>query len=239
MTGCQNAYSQFYTPVIKEPLKPTDKVSYYTYSSEDELYTRISKGYLIIGYSSFTSTETATKEEAISQAKKVGADTVMATWKYQNTENQTVPISNYTPGTTTTTYSNNTYGYGTSTTSYTPGTYYTSYIQSTAHRYSYTAYYLQKFDTSRLTFGATYIDTTAEMKQRIGTNAGCQIITVFENTPAYNNDIVNNDIILKINNYKISSCREMDKMMNKYNIVSLNILRNGNIIDIKDIKQNK
>ena len=129
LTGCQNAYTQYYQPYLQKKLEPTNNVQYYTYQNEEELYNTLSRGYQIVGYSGFTSTKAPTKEQAISQAEKVGADIVLATWKFQNTENRTVPIMNYTPGTTSTTYSNanvygsngnSAYGSGTSTT-YTQG----------------------------------------------------------------------------------------------------------------------
>lgn len=246
LTGCQNAYSQFYTPYLQKKLEPTDSVKYYTYNNEEDVLNALSKGYEIIGYSGFTSTKAPTQEQAISQAQKVGADVVMATWKFQNTESQTIPIMNYTPGTTSTTYSNanaygsngsSAYGYGTSTT-YTQGQYSTNYVQRTANRYMYGAYYLKKIDIKKLSLGVIFGNKTAEMSKKTGTNSGCPIRIVYENTPAYYNDLMNGDIILKANNEKVLSCEELSKTLSRSKVISFEIWRNGNIIRKNDIQLN-
>lgn len=170
----------------------------------------------------------------------------MATWKFQNAENQTVPIMNYTPGTSSTTYANanvygnngySAYGYGTSTT-YTQGTYSTNYIQRTVQRYAYMAYYLKKFDTTKLKFGVQYGNKTAEISRKIGTNEGCPIQVVFENTPAYNYDVMKGDVVLNANETKVLSCQELDKIIKPLETVSLQVWRNGNVVSINDIKLN-
>ena len=247
VSGCQNAYSQFYTPYLQEPLKPTKKVDYYTYSNENDITNAVAKGYRVIGYSGFTSTKAPTKAQAISQAKKIGADIVMVTWEYQNQETNSVPVMNYTPGTSSTTYSNanaygsngsSAYGYGTSTT-YTQGTYSTSYVQQTTHRYAYGAYYLVKIDVKKFSLGVSWAKKTAEMSKKIGTNSGCPIRVVYENTPAYYNDLMNGDIILKANGEKVRSCQDVGDILAPLKVISFEIWRNGKILNINEIKLNK
>jgi len=249
ISGCsQNGFSKFYTPYLQEPLKPTKTVQYYTYSNDNDILDAESKGYQVIGYSGFTDVRAPSKEQAISQAKKVGADIVMVSWKFQNTETYAQPVMNYTPGTTSTTYSNanaygsngsSAYGSGRSTT-YTQGTYSTSYVQQTAQRYAYSAYYLKKLDISKFQLGVSYANKTTQLSKKIGTNAGCLIRLVYHDTPAFYSDIMKDDVILKANNKKVLSCKNLNKILDTVEkTVSFSIWRNGKIITINDIKLNK
>lgn len=246
MSGCQNAFSKFYTPYSTKKLEPTDKVYYLTFANQSEVEAQLARGYYVVGYSSFSDTKAPSKDQAISHAKSIGADAVMLSWKFQNTESQAVPIMNYTPGTTSTTYANanaygsngsSAYGYGTSTT-YTQGTYSTSYAQRTTHRYSYIAYYLKQLKKEDLFLGTSYGYKNTELSKKIGTNSYCPLEIIYLDSPAYKKDIMKGDIVLKINGNKVSSCKSFYQTLKDYKkkMVSLEIWRDGKIKNIDNIE---
>jgi len=160
-------------------------------------------------------------------------------------ESYTQPIMNYTPGTTSTTYSNaNAYGssgyanaYGTSTT-YNSGTYSTNYVQGTRNWTNYNVTYLKKFNPNKWTRSGLWVsDKTTELNKKMGTNAGCLVQLVYKDTPGYYNDMFRGDVIMKVNNNKVRSCKDVNfKNLKK---VSLELWRNGKTIIVKDMKLNQ
>ena len=246
LSGCaSNGFSEYYTPYAQDKVAPTDHVDIIQYKNDNELLDKMEEGYRILGSSNFKSSGGATLEQLKSQAKSIGSDVAMVNSSYAGSESYVMPIMNYTPGTTSTTYSNaSAYGntgyanaYGTSTT-YNPGTYSTSYIPATRNWTSYKVIYLKKFDPNKWTrSGIWVVEKTTELNKKMGTNSGCLIQLVYKNTPAYNNDIFRGDVIMKVNGSKIRSCKDIN-FKNKKN-VSLELWRDGKTVIIKNMKLNQ
>jgi membrane-associated protease RseP (regulator of RpoE activity) len=165
------------------------------------------QAYVLIGSTSFTSGRRESEEDAIDLGTKMGADLVVITSpQYQGSTTTNVPIT--TP-TTTTSYTNGTataYGSGAPITAYgnaTTTTYgsETTYIPMTVHRTAYSAGYFVKL---RYNFGANLRDLTDSERQLLQTNRGAYVVTVIDNSPAYNSDILPGDVILAINGQSAS-----------------------------------
>lgn len=195
-----------------------------------------SKKYIPIGYSSFNG-NLESEKEIISQAKKIGAVLVLYNWQYTNTQQNSgvmmLPTTNYS--------TTNIYGYGSGSmyngTAYTKssGTQMVPY-SNTQRRYNQEAIYFLKttFDYPFGTQGTTPI--TREERITIGTN-GMKVNCIIENTPAYNSDLMINDIIISINNQKIENSDDYNKLtdmcVNSKNVCILKVIRDKEEKEIK------
>jgi len=163
--GCANTFTRFYNPNLynEYSFEKTQEVRSYRIGepSEAKSYAN-NNGCVIVGSSDFITTG-VNEKQAISHAKKIGADVVLIYSKYIGTEQGVMPMVQYIPGKTATinTYSNyhttaNIYGnnwsaYGTGNTSgtstsfiSTPATISTQYVPYSRNKYEYHVYYLRK-----------------------------------------------------------------------------------------------
>ena len=210
---CVNNYAKFYTTeggappdevaarrVVAPPGSPqVAHVAQY----DDSVATALARqGYVLIGSTAFTSGSPESEHDAIKQGIKVGADlVVILNPEYQGSTTANVPIT--TP-TTTTSYTNGTataYGSGGPVTAFgqatttTHGTN-TTYMPMTVNRNAYAAGYFVK---ERYPFGVRLRDLTDSERQLLQTNRGACVVTVIDNSPAYNSDILPGDVIVAIN----------------------------------------
>lgn len=103
------------------------------------------------------------------------------------------------------------------------------------------AYYLKKIDISKMILGATLKQIPQKYRVRINTNTGCMIGFVYKNTPAYANDLTENDIVLKANGEAVLSCNDFAKTIKNDDVktLDLQLWADGNTFNIEKIKLNK
>ena len=103
------------------------------------------------------------------------------------------------------------------------------------------AYYLKKIDISSMLLGATLKSIPQKYRVRINTNTGCMIGFVYKDTPAYANDLTENDIVLEANGKSVLSCKDFSKIIRDKDTMSLNLKlwADGNTFDINNVKLNK
>lgn len=228
-----SGYSKFYKPYVDakklkdvELLKPNEvpKIQYTNDLGADRRKL-VSKGYGAIGYASFNG-KLESERAIIEQAKSVSATLILVTSEYTGT--QTVTSNLYLPDNKTTYHSgtsygntsySNPYGYlGNSSTrlnySGTSTTYGTKVVPITKQhrRYNQTAMFFVK-STKKLKFGVHLRELTDEQKVKLERNTGANVYTVVEDTPAFYANVLQDDILLKINNTDIKSPKHASNVM--------------------------
>ena len=245
LAACASGYSQFYTDVsgvtpdviAKERVAPppaTPLVESSPTVPDPEQYARL--GYAAIGYSSFNSGRNESEKDAIAQGQKVGADlVVIVNPSYTGSVTSQLPITTPTTSTSYTTGSATAYGSGDSVTAYgnsttTTHSSKTTYIPMTVNRYDYGAVYFVKL---AYIFGANWRDLSNDERSALQSNSGVYITSVVNDTPAFRNDVLAGDIIVKIDGQTIYGQQAAsDALRNKRGqVVSLTIFRNGQLIE--------
>jgi membrane-associated protease RseP (regulator of RpoE activity) len=244
LSGCAstNDFAKFYTTAGATPpavvaarraAPPgTPQVAHVAQYDDSVAAAYARQAYVLIGSTAFTSGHQESEQDAIDLGTKVGADLVLITSpQYQGSTTTNVPIT--TP-TTTTSHTNGTataYGSGAPVTAFgnaTTTTYgsETTYIPMTVNRTAYSAGYFVKL---RYTFGANFRDLTDSERQLLQTNRGAYVVTVVDNSPAYNSDILPGDIILAINGQAASGYAGAVELLktNQGRTVDVTIVRAG------------
>ncbi len=234
-TGCATSgYKSFYKPYsTNEQLKQAMLNPDYKFlekGEEPQVYSTKNfdtdskklrrKGYIPIGYSSFNGAYEDTSN-AIAQAKRLGAVLVLINSQYTNTETRTSTLllpdnkTTYSSGNVNSyaTYNSN-YGYsgyGDANTNYsgTSTTYGTKAVPYTTNtrRYDQSAMFFIK-NTKKLKFGVAYNNISREQRIEFGSN-GVVVDLIYENTPVYNSDILEGDIIIKMNGSSIENYQKI------------------------------
>ena len=157
------------------------------------------RGYVPIGYSSFYSIHNESEQGAIAQGQKVGADlVVIVNPSYSGSVTTHVPVTSPTTSTSHTSGTATAIGSGGTATAFgnsTTTTYgsQTSYVPMTVNRYDYGAAYFVKW---RYILGAVWRDLTNEERTSLQSNSGIYITLVVDDTPAFRNDVLVEDIIV-------------------------------------------
>jgi serine protease Do len=249
LTGCvtaPNGFSQFYLDragtAITNALPYSGNTQIFTTSSEsNDVKELFRNGYALIGVSAFQGPPQA-RNALMSQAKKVGADVVLYASVYLGSQQAEVPIVQYHPGQTYTTTSSGTananawgdggyaYGtgnyYGTSTTT-SPGTFDTQTVPVTVQRYQYEAGFFR--ETKPPILGTITIPLPSEIRQLLERNTGVLVWIVRNDTPAFNANILEGDVILKMNGEDVSSVSDYTRKCFSFagRKVDIEIWRNG------------
>ena len=199
-------------------------------------------GYAIIGESIFNA-GSVDSSKAKSQALRVGAEVVLLYSHYTDTVSGSMPLtlpdakSSSSFGTATA------YGSGGSATAYgsshttTHGTK-TTYIPYNVRRHDYFATFWVRLKPG--SFGARLRDLTDEQRRQIQSNKGASIFAVVKDSPAFQNDILEGDIIRQVSGIDIMDSKHCIQVLgeNKGKEISLTILRNGVIVQ-KRLKLNE
>lgn len=249
LAACASGYSQFYTAVPgatpeviarsrAAPPPATPLVEYSPTVPDPDQYARL--GYAAIGYSSFNSGHNESEKNAIAQGQRVGADlVVIVNPTYTGSVTSQLPITTPTSSTSYTTGSATAYGSGGSVTAYgnsTTTTYgsKTTYIPMTVNRYDYGAVYFVK---RTYIFGANWRDLTNDERAALQSNSGVYITSVVNDTPAFRNDVLAGDIIVKIDGQTVYGQQAAsDALTSKRGQdVNITIFRGGQFIE-KTIK---
>lgn len=249
LSGCANGYKQFYTaapnanseviaknraapplvePVVERSGPPPDHDAFVN------SYRR--RGYELLGASEFISGSTHKDEQAIQQAKDIGADLVVIIIpQYQGSTTENVPL---TLPTTTTSYSSGTataYGRGGTVTAYGSGTtttYGTSttYIPVTTHRNHYGAAFFAKMKTN---IGLNFRPLNGEERQELQTNQGVVVAVVVEDSRAFHADFLEGDVVVAVDDVKVTGLSGFRSLMESKlgTEVTFNILRKGKAIN--------
>jgi hypothetical protein len=261
LTGCittPNGFAQFYQDragagiTNLPPYSGSTRVFTASNTTNDvkDLYRN---GYALLGVSAFQGPPQS-DNALMSQAKKVGADVVLLSSMYLGSEQAAVPWVQYNPGQTYTTSSSGTvnanawgsggyaYGtgnyYGTSTTT-SPGTFSTQMIPVTVHRYQYEAGFFRRMPSTIL--GVLPQPLPSEIRQQLERNTGVFAWVVRNGSPAFNANILEGDVILKINGEDVMS--DTDLMAKNFKFagqkVDVDIWRNGQFKTISVQLNNK
>ena len=246
-SGCANPYSKFYTDltggtnILENPniILPTDKPNLIQGSNvESDGRRMLENGHLLIGQSSFNAAS-VNQDLAIQHAKKVHADTVIVYSQYTNTLSGSMPLT--VPDTQTSYHSGSIYGSGGGFASYsgssmTYGTR-TTYMPYNIKRYDYYASFWVK--AKPMSLGIHFDNLTDELRKKVESNKGVYVVAVVINSPAFNADLLNGDIIRKVNNIEVADSSQLANLINenKGQQIELEIFRDGKTI-VKQIQLN-
>lgn len=240
-SGCvQNSYQKFYTPLEgRSNLKENPNIEFLksgempiVYSSnnlDEDIKKYIRKRYVMIGVSSFNG-KIEGEEAIIQQAKNIGAKLALYGMQYTNTQTNSgvlmLPQTNYQ---NTNMYGNvgGTMFSGMATTT-TTGTQMVPY-SNTVRRFDQTAFYFVK-NNSKSKFGVIMDKISREKRIQIDKN-GVEIKFILEDTPSYNSNLLEGDIIVSFDNIKVNSLEHLHQLMKEYDTSKgscvLSVLRNN------------
>ncbi len=243
LVGCANPYSKYYNDCtgginiaesanVVIPIGETKLIQGSNVEADD--LQMLENGYLLLGESSFNAGPT-NQNLAIGHAAKVHADTVIVYSQYTNTVSGSIPLT--LPNTQTSYQSGSIYGSGGGFANYsgsstTFGTS-TTYIPYHVRRYDYYATFWVKAKPPSL--GIHFGDLTDELRRKVESNKGVYIIVVIKDSPAFNADLLNGDIIRKFNNIEVVNISHFANLIaeNKGQQIELEIFRNGKTITKK------
>jgi hypothetical protein len=260
LTGCAtapNGFSQFYQyragAGITNALPYSGSTKTFTGSSTNDVKEANRNGYALIGVSAFQGPQQS-DNALMAQAKKVGADLVLISCVYLGSEQGAVPWVQYHPGQSYTTTSSGTananawgsggyaYGtgnyYGTSTTT-SPGTFSTQMVPVTVHRYQYQAGFFRKVRPA--IFGVLPQPLPSELRQQLQRNTGVVAWVIRNDSPAFSANILEGDVILKVNGEDVLSVEDLVKKNMTFagQKIDVDIWRNGQFKTISVQLNNK
>ena len=248
-SGCVNGFTKLYQDrtanfppaVVNARLQPYSGNTQ-VFSSNDlvrdgaDLFRR---GYVLIGESAFEGGGDVTKGQLMEQARLVGADIVLYSSRFDRTDQAYVPVMQYHPGQTSTTYSSGTVntaygsgqynGYSTTTS---PGTFSTTEVPVAVRRFDYDAVFWRQGKPP--VFGIDAVNLPDEMRSALKRNTGILVTNVVNDSPAFRANIVPGDIIIMVDDIAINSTH--DGNVQQYAFAGkecvLTILRDGKEIKI-------
>jgi serine protease Do len=226
LSGCVNPHNKFYHAYVDARTLPNMQLlasgeNPSIYSSTDlkkDVKVARSRYFNPIGASSFNG-ELASESQVIKQAKDVGALLVLVKSDFAETRVTTTPL--FIPNNTTTVYNGTTNGtvngayggYGTykSNTTGSATTYGTAVVPMTNYqqRYNQEAVFFVKYIGKRGRIGVQTIPLTPELKTRYQRNTGALIDVVNEDSPAFEANLLPDDIIIEINGIAIIDANQI------------------------------
>ena len=251
LTACVNNYSKFYTA---QPHAAEIVASKYTEkTTKDPMFIGISEananatfldlrrhGYVLIGVSSFYAPAAKTSnDQAIEQAKKIGAAVVTVGMKYHDTlsgTNQFMLPGAPVTSTVNTTGNINGYNYNANSTVTTPGEPTTINVPYRVDRNDFWAGYWVHQATDKFKFGAQMADLPAPIVQKLHRNTGVYVAIVVAGTPAFTANILDGDVITKINGQDVvdrASFRDKQLAQFSGQTVTLDIIRGDENLSLK------
>src|ERR1039458_3347059 len=221
MGACTSGFEKFYTPdpnaqaVLSSsavlPAPKTPKLFLHSNDVQADAKRLREEGYVYIGGSSFYGPANRSNQgQAIEQAKKVGAAVVLFKSEYMDTHSGVVPYTVANPPTVSTANTSgtiNAYGsggfasgnYNSTGTITTPGGYSTYAIPYSVNRNTFFASYWAKQDVTKLHLGVQCVPLNDELRRKLERNTGVLIAIVLRGTPAFNANVLEGDVILKLN----------------------------------------
>jgi membrane-associated protease RseP (regulator of RpoE activity) len=106
----------------------------------------------------------------------------------------------------------------------------TTYMPYSVRRYDYYASFWVKAKPPIL--GVYYENLTDELRRKIESNKGVYITVVIKDSPAFNADLLNGDVIRKLNDTEVIDRTHFGKLIaeNKGQEIKVEIFRNGKTI---------
>jgi PDZ domain-containing protein len=210
----------------------------------DEERRYAARGLLQIGAASFSGPP-GTREQALEQAQKVGAEFVILGGEYSHTAQAVMPSLSVQPGQTYTTQERGTvsantlqggFGYGSysgSATTTTPPTFQTQYTPYSIPIYSQVASFWRRAKPA--IFGAYYAPIPDDVRVKLQRNTGVYVTTVVEGSPAFRANIMLGDVIVQFASKPVETVQDFMEMIPAYagQKVSLAIVREGKPITLE------
>ena len=236
LAGCASGYKQFYTPnheatpeaIAESRAAPPPATPIVERSQLGEpqsiLDAYAKRGYAMIGHSAFNSGRPESEDSAVRQGQEVGADLVLIfNPEYTGSVTSAIPI---TRPTTTTSYSSNAYGTGTTTTYGST----TNYVPLTVHRSDYVAMFFIK---QRFGLGVFGEDLSDAERQEFQSNKGAAVRVVVDGTPAFDADILVGDVITAVDGKSVSSYKALQDLLRERagKLIAVSIVRRGQHIE--------
>jgi membrane-associated protease RseP (regulator of RpoE activity) len=197
--SCSNNYANSYQPLFLLPSQEIQPIPYsgmiHVFQSygnfEEDKRRMFEEGYILIGWSSFTSPrEQERYEDAEELAQKIGAAIIILDSRYQGTSVEAVPLFIH------------------------PRPYYTPYVDYMPYyenHYSQTALFFAPL--ARQGFGANFSELSPTQKQTISSNKGVMIASIRKESPAYHADFLPGDILLSLNQNPIESLDKLNQLL--------------------------
>ena len=215
LVGCATTYNNAFTSYYKSVVSQEELIENFDNSESDlqvykaddvqkDISKIIKRGYNIIGESSFIGETDASLVRVTATA--IGANVVLLSVKYRNTESGTNTI--YLPS-----FDN------------TPRKKYD--VSYNKDKYEYRALFFKKMKP--LTLGITMVPIPAEITTLIKRNRGVMVQIVFDESPAFFADLVVGDVIIAINDKEINNVDELNRLilLNKGQKTQFTIIRSG------------
>lgn len=257
LAGCVNGFEKYYAPVpnaekiVSSPYleKPPAQPKLYAYSADVKVDNKnmLENGFLAIGTSSFYGpANRASASQAIAEGKRVGAAVVLVRSTYKDTLSAVVPYTVANPtqyATVNTTGTVNSYGsggyatgnYNSTSTVAMPGGYSTYNIPYNVSRNDFFASYWVKQDVDKMRLGIRYVPLPDEIRKQLQRNTGVLIPIVVRGTPAFRANILEGDVLLKVNGEEVIDPPGLDRQLTRLagQMAELSIIRGSDPLTIK------
>jgi PDZ domain len=243
LSGCVNPYAKWYQGADNGRSLPwyqatSEPVKIFTTDNFDrDVPAVVTKGYNVIGRSSFNAASNSVSERQIrEQAEKVGAQIVLVSSRYSHTVSSAVPLTvpqnttSFTSGTATAfgpAGTVNAYGNSTTTTYGTK----TVMMPVAVSRSDFGAVYLAK---SKTRLGIVSEPLDEQTRKRLESNLGVRVKLVIEGSPAYLGGVLPGDILLAISDDAVQSVDHLQRvLLPKYEgqTVTLKLDRDGKAVE--------
>jgi hypothetical protein len=196
-------------------------------------------GYLLLGKSQFRATQVDEKL-SLDQAKKIGAEVVMVHKQFVSRETESVPIAEWMPGQRTDQTDLTVVHQGDkapkvivhTTTTEVQGEFKTSYVEQGVDYYDYSATFWARLKPP--VFGVNVKELDQAAKDAIGSNKGVQVRIVVKGSPAYDADLLRDDIILRLDGEDVTDPDQFFALVEKHRgkTVPVDIYRSGRLLTI-------
>lgn len=215
-------------------------------------------GYAPVGYSNFTWAQSPSTTQLMSMATQVRADVVLYNSEYSHTEAGTQTMIGVVPGSSSTTstsgyvsgssygtmsasaYGSSGYAYGTGSYSgYGSGNYYETETTTTDPQlYTYSVPYSRRVNEYAIIFlrrlyppilGVRFAEIPDELRVELGRNTGAFVWLVIDDSPAFQANIVQGDIIISLDNAGVDSPDHLSRLLgiNAGKQVKIGLIRQG------------
>jgi S1-C subfamily serine protease len=239
LSGCAtNGFEKYYTPLpAAENVKsnpqlehPTDEPKVYTYSNDpDADNLRLAEdGYQTVGTSSFYGpANKITKEQAIAQAKNVGASVVLVRSDYKDTLSGVIPytvpnpdqVSTVSTSGTVSSYGSGGYATGSYSgqgTIVTPGDSTTYAIPYSIDRNNVVATFWVRQKPQAIRLGALIAPLPEAVRTKLQRNTGVYVNAVVHGTPAFNANILRTDVIVKLGGEDVTDVNAFRALLTRF-----------------------
>jgi C-terminal processing protease CtpA/Prc len=242
-TGCVNPYVKSFQSADLQN-RSSENLALLPFSGQPQLVTSQDlkadalkmreSGYILLGRSKFQASP-INEKLALKQAEKIGAEVVLVNHKFVATKSESLPMSTWIPGQQTDQTEHVVIMDGNqkpkvierTVTTTTQGEYQTAYVEQSVDYFDYAASFWAKAKAPLFGVNVKALDDQA--KSELGTNKGVVVRVVVTDSPAYEADILRNDVLLSLQDEAIRDPDQFFKLVNKYagQTVSVLIYRSG------------